>query len=96
MKVDPDTTSYKVKGLNVIKIFNNSNPDTPTVKVIKNISKEDEVYFLVVEEPPLREIEAPEDIKTVKKYKVTSYESRFAIRQEAVENAKDYADKLSN
>lgn len=96
MKVDPDTTSYKVEGLKTIKVVSDRDRDTPTVKVIKNISANDELYFLVVKEPPVEEIATPEDIETVEKHKVASYENRFAVRQEVVETAKDYADKLSN
>ena len=96
MKVDPDTTLYKVEGLKTIKVVSDRDRDTPTVKVIKNISTDDELYFLIVKEPPIKEISTPDDIETVEMYKVASYEDRFTVRGEVVEKAKNYADKLSN
>jgi len=95
MKVDPDTTSYKVEGLKTIKVATDSDRDTPTVKVIKNISTDDELYFLIVKEPPINEITGPDDIETVEKHKVASHENRFTVRGEVVNKAIDYADKLS-
>lgn len=90
MKVQPDSTSYTVKGLATIKVVSDKDRDKPTVKVIKNITKNDELYFLVVKEPPIEEISSPDDIETVEKHKVASYENRFAVRQEVVEQAKKF------
>jgi len=87
MKVQPDTTSYTVESLKVIKVLGDNDESTETIKVIKNYTKNDDVYFLVVREPPVDEITCPEDIKTVKKYKVAPYENRFAVRQEAIDQA---------
>lgn len=88
MKVEPDTTNYTVKALKVIR--NTSD----RVKVMKNISKEGDVYFLVVHEPPVDEITCPEDITTVRKFKVGESENRFAIRQQALEQAEEYWKRI--
>jgi len=88
MKVEPDTTNYTVKALKVIKNVSNR------VKVMKNISKEDEIYFLIVYEPPVEEITCPEDIETIKKFKVDQHENRFAVRQRTLETAEEYWNKI--
>lgn len=88
MKVEPDTTNYTVKALKVIKKVSDR------VKVMKNISRDDEIYFLIVYEPPVEEITCPEDIETVKKFKVAEHENRFAVRQQALEEGQEYWDKI--
>jgi len=88
MKVEPDTTNYTVKALKVIKNISDR------VKVMKNISKEDEIYFLIVYEPPVEEITCPEDIETIKKFKVGENENRFAVRQRTLETAEEYWNKI--
>jgi PP-loop superfamily ATP-utilizing enzyme len=90
MKVDPASTSYEVKGLQTITVVSDRDTEKPTVKVVKNITADDELYFLVVKEPPIKEISSPDDIETVEKHKVASYENRFAVRQEVVEKAKKF------
>lgn len=96
MKVQPDTTSYTVKALKTIKVISDRNEDADTVKVIKNYSESDEVYFLIVREPPFHEITSPDDIETVEKYKVASHENRFAVRQDVIDRAKEYNQTLNN
>ncbi|EGQ44176.1 MAG: hypothetical protein J07AB43_02350 [Candidatus Nanosalina sp. J07AB43] len=96
MKVQPDTTSYTVEALKVIETFGSGDDITDTVKLIKNVSDEDAVYFLVVHEPPWGELTGPEDIETVEKFKVLPYENRFAVRQEAREEARQYYNELND
>jgi len=84
MKVAIQETPDTYSSIKCIKNLDNG------AKVFKNIDDERNVYYHIALEPPLEEIESPDDIVTTHAFTVGEGETEYDVRQTAISIAKSY------
>ena len=90
MKLDPEQASYQVESIGVVKSY------PMNLKIMKNISKQGDTYYLLVKEPKPQNISSPKDIKTLSTHKVGESEDDQDIIDELAVEALEYFSNSAN
>jgi len=87
MEVDPEETPSSFDSISCER------DQEGGIKLMKNTTDEGNVFYHVAKEPPEEQIESPEDIKTLRAFRVESEESQSEVASNAMRAAMEEARK---
>jgi len=93
MKVDPDKTPDSYRSLEVVESYKFDNEDR-SIDINKCVDKDGNVYFHVVEQPPMEEITTYKDIIVHTAFAVASSETENEVYRQADNSAREYYEDI--
>lgn len=89
MKLDPNESPDSYKSLEVVESYEFDNEDR-SIDVNKCTTDEGQVFFHVINQPPIEEISSHKDIVTLTSFFVSANETEDEVFRQADNSAREY------